>query len=53
MKSDVKKKMTSFPYSTTTPKSLDCGPKENFARESGCECRLKQSFFAKNDTDIA
>jgi hypothetical protein len=50
MKSDVKKKMTSFSHPTTTPKSLDDGEAENFACELRCECRLKEIFFANSNT---
>jgi len=50
LKSDVKKKMTSFSHSTTTPKSLDDIEEENFARVHRHECRAEQNFVAYNHT---
>jgi hypothetical protein len=50
LKSDVKKKMTSFSHSTATPKSLAGIEEENFARVHRREWHAEQSFVAYNHT---
>jgi hypothetical protein len=45
MKSDVKKKMTSFSHPATTPKSLEGDDGEQFREHEPSRARVKQVFF--------